>query len=42
LVATPEGAMIRIAILMTVTLIAGYVPAKLIVRKNTLDAILGR
>lgn len=42
LVATAEGAAIRVAILLTVTLIAGYIPAKLIIRKNTLDAILGR
>jgi ABC-type antimicrobial peptide transport system permease subunit len=42
LVATPEGAGIRVAILLVVVLIAGYIPAKLIVRKNTLDAILGR
>lgn len=42
LVATASGALLRIAILMVVTILAGYVPAKLIVRKNTLDAILGR
>lgn len=42
LVATPGGAAIRIAILLVVTLIAGYIPAKLIIRRNTLDAILGR
>ncbi len=42
LVATPAGAAIRVAILLTVTLLAGYIPAKLIVRKNTLDSILGR
>lgn len=42
LVATPEGAAIRVAILLIVTLAAGYLPAKLIVRKNTLDSILGR
>jgi len=42
LVATPSGALLRIAILMAVTVLAGYIPAKLIVRKNTLDAILGR
>lgn len=42
LVATPEGAAIRVGILLMVTLIAGYLPAKLIVRKNTLDSILGR
>ena len=32
----------RIAALFAATLFAGYVPAKLIVRKNTIDAILGR
>lgn len=42
LVATAGSAGLRVAILLTVTLIAGYIPAKLIVRKNTLDAILGR
>lgn len=42
LVATASGAGIRVAILLVVTLLAGYIPAKLIVRKNTLDSILGR
>lgn len=42
LVATPGGAAVRILILLVVTLIAGYIPAKLIIRRNTLDAILGR
>jgi ABC-type lipoprotein release transport system permease subunit len=42
LVATPDGAAIRVAILLFVTLVAGYIPAKIIVRRNTLDAILGR
>jgi ABC-type antimicrobial peptide transport system permease subunit len=42
LVATASGAGVRIAILLVVTLIAGYIPAKLIIRRNTLDAILGR
>lgn len=42
LVATVSGAGIRVLILLIVTLFAGYIPAKLIVRKNTLDAILGR
>jgi len=42
LVATPGGAFFRVLILLAVTLVAGYVPAKLIVRRNTLDAILGR
>lgn len=42
IVVTALGASTRILILLTVTFIAGYLPAKLIVRKNTLDAILGR
>lgn len=42
LVVTAGGAGVRVAILMIVTFIAGYLPAKLIVRRNTLDAILGR
>lgn len=42
LVVTPSGAALRVTILIVVTLIAGYIPAKLIVRRNTLDAILGR
>lgn len=42
LVATPAGAALRVAILLLVTLLAGFVPARIIVRKNTLDSILGR
>lgn len=42
LVATPRGAAIRVGILLVVTILAGFIPAKLIVRRNTLDAILGR
>lgn len=42
LVATPTGAAIRVIILLSVTVLAGYIPAALIVRKNTLDSILGR
>ncbi len=42
LAATPEGAFTRVAILLVVTVIAGYIPATIIVRKNTLDSILGR
>lgn len=42
LVAPVLGTTIRIALLITATIIAGYVPARLIVRKNTLDSILGR
>lgn len=42
LVATANGAAIRVVIMLTVALFAGYIPAKIIVRRNTLDAILGR
>lgn len=42
LVAEPSGTFIRFLILLVVTLIAGYVPARMIVKKNTLDSILGR
>lgn len=42
LVVTATGAAIRVAILLVVTFFAGYIPATLIVRKNTLDSILGR
>ncbi len=42
LVATAAGAGIRVVILLTVTFFAGYLPAKFIVQKNTLDSILGR
>jgi putative ABC transport system permease protein len=37
-----SGTAIRVVILLVTTFIAGYLPAKLIVRGNTLDAILGR
>ncbi len=42
LVATVPGTLTRAGILFLATLIAGYVPAKIVVRQNTLDAILGR
>ncbi len=42
LVVTMGSAAIRVAILIIVTVIAGYLPAKLIVRQNTLNSILGR
>lgn len=42
LVATASGSGLRVAILLLVTLLAGFIPAKMIVRKNTLDSILGR
>jgi ABC-type antimicrobial peptide transport system permease subunit len=42
LVAEPLGTFIRVGILTFITFIAGYVPAWMIVRRNTLNAILGR
>ena len=42
LVADPESTFYRFVILFFVTLIAGFLPAWLIVRQNTLDSILGR
>ena len=42
LVVTPLGTVIRPLTLLIATLISGYIPARLVVRGNTLDAILGR
>ena len=42
LVAPISGTMFRVGLLMVTTIIAGFIPARLIVRKNTLDSILGR
>lgn len=42
LVATPVGTAVRAAALLFATVVAGIVPAWLIVRQNTLDVILGR
>ncbi len=42
LVAEVSNTMIRALILMIATLIAGYIPARIVVKQNTLDAILGR
>lgn len=42
LVADPMQTFIRFLVLFFVTLVAGYVPAWMIVRSNTLNAILGR
>jgi ABC-type lipoprotein release transport system permease subunit len=42
LVAPLSGTLFRIGLLMVTTIIAGFIPARLIVRKNTLDSILGR
>lgn len=42
LVADPEQTLIKFIILFIITLIAGFVPAWLIARQNTLNSILGR
>jgi len=42
LVAPIGGTVIRLFILVVATLIAGYIPARMIIQKNTLDSILGR
>lgn len=42
LVATVPGTLLRVLLLLVTTIIAGYIPARMIVRKNTLDSILGR
>jgi len=42
LVAPLDGSLEKIGILVIATIIAGYIPARLIIKKNTLDAILGR
>jgi hypothetical protein len=42
LVATLSGTFIRAGVLMVATLIAGYIPAQIVIKQNTLSAILGR
>lgn len=42
LVATASGSFFRAAVLLIATIIAGYIPARIIVKQNTLSAILGR
>lgn len=42
LVAPVGTTLFRVGLLILSTLIAGYIPARMIVRKNTLDSILGR
>lgn len=42
LVATVSGTLIRIGILLLATIIAGYIPARIVIKQNTLGAILGR
>lgn len=42
LVATVPGTMKRVLLLMITTIIAGYIPARIVAKQNTLSAILGR
>lgn len=42
LVAELSATMLRAFLLLLATLIAGYIPARIVVKQNTLDAILGR
>ncbi len=42
LVAPLASTLFRVGLLVISTLIAGYIPARMIIRKNTLDSILGR
>lgn len=42
LVATVPGTIQRAIILIIATIIAGYIPARIVVKQNTLNAILGR
>ncbi|MFA5996566.1 MAG: FtsX-like permease family protein [Candidatus Paceibacterota bacterium] len=42
LVAPIDGTAVRVLLLVFTTVIAGYLPSRMIVRRNTLDSILGR
>ncbi|MFA6969080.1 MAG: ABC transporter permease [Candidatus Paceibacterota bacterium] len=42
IVAPVGGTFMRIGLIVLTTIIAGYLPSRMIVRKNTLDSILGR
>lgn len=42
LVVPLDGTIIKIAILLVATIIAGYIPARIVTKQNTLDAILNR
>ncbi len=42
LVATLPGTLLRAGILLVATIIAGYIPARIVIKQNTLSAILGR
>jgi ABC-type antimicrobial peptide transport system permease subunit len=42
LVATLSSSLIKAFILLVTTIIAGYIPARIVIKQNTLSAILGR
>ena len=42
LVADVSGTLLRAGILLITTVIAGYIPARIVIKENTLSAILGR
>lgn len=42
LVATVPGTILRMLILLVATIVAGYIPARIVIKQNTLSAILGR
>ncbi len=42
LVATIPGTITRMVILLGATIVAGYIPARMVIKQNTLSAILGR
>ncbi len=42
LVATLSGTSIRVSLLFVITMVAGYIPARIVTKQNTLDSILGR
>jgi putative ABC transport system permease protein len=42
LVAPIDTTLFRMGLLVVATVVAGYIPARMIIRKNTLDSILGR
>jgi ABC-type lipoprotein release transport system permease subunit len=42
LVATISGTLARTVILLVATIVAGYIPARIVIKQNTLSAILGR
>lgn len=42
IVAPLDGTLVRIGLIVLTTIVAGYLPSRMIVRRNTLDSILGR